>query len=132
MKNNPKINKKTVKLAQKPATGYERGPYNKKRGEDGLTPRERLDTAKADAQEFENRKNLESWQTRAQAEAIAQETAEIIQADLYGTLPLSLAGKLSGRVFTPAEVRQIIRAEVDAVVKEWVKGDRVSEKSVAG
>jgi hypothetical protein len=117
-------------LARKHKTGYERGPYNKTRGKDGMTPRERLDTAKADAQEFQNRREEERWQTREEAEAAAQETAEIIQGDLYGTIPLALAGKLSGRIFTPAEVRAIIRAEIDAAVREWVKGERVSKDAI--
>ena len=76
------------------------------------------------------RKDREAWQTRAEAEAAAQETAEIIQGDLYGTVPLALAGKLSGRVFTPAEVRQIVRAEIDATVRQWVKGERVSAEAI--
>lgn len=101
------------------------------RNSEGLTPKQRLDTAKAEAQEFENKRNREAWQTRAEAEAAAQETAEVIQADLYGAVPLALAGKLSGRVFTPAEVRQIVRAEIDAAVRQWVKGDRVSKGAVA-
>lgn len=117
-------------MARKHKTGYERGPYNKTRGKDGMTPRERLDTAKADAQEFQNRREEERWQTREEAEAAAQETAEIIQGDLYGTIPLALAGKLSGRIFTPAEVRAIIRAEIDAAVREWVKGERVSKDAI--
>lgn len=125
-----KTTKPEPKPVIKPKTGYERGPYNKRRGHDGLTPRERLDTAKAEAQEFDNRRERERWQTREQAEAAAQETAEVIQGDLYGTIPLALAGKLSGRVFTPAEVRAIIRAEIDSAVREWVKGERVSEKAI--
>ena len=100
------------------------------RNQDGLTPKQRLDTANAIAREFANRREEEKWQTREEAEAIAMQTAEIIQADLYGTVPLALAGKLSGRVFTPAEVRQIVRAEMDSVIREWVKGDRVSEKAI--
>lgn len=97
----------------------------------GLTPKQRLDTAKAEAQEFENRKNLESWQTREQAEAAAQQTAETIQSDIYGTLPLDLAAKLSGKVFTPAEVRAIVRTSVDLMVRQWAKGGGVSDKAVA-
>ena len=97
----------------------------------GLTPKQRLDTAKAEAQEFENKRDRENWQTRDQAETAAQETAEIIQADLYGTLPLALAGKLSGRAFTAPEIRIIIRNEIDGMVRQWVKGERVSEASIA-
>ena len=125
-----KKTKPAPKLVIKPETGYKRGPYNKRRGPDGMNPRERLDTAKAEAQEFNNKRERERWQTREQAEAAAQETAEVIQGDLYGTIPLALASKLSGRVFTPAEVRAIIRAEIDAAVREWVKGERVSEKAI--
>ena len=106
------------------------GQYAIARFEDGLTPKQRLDTANARLRELEYRREEEKWQTREEAEAIAQETAEIIQGDLYGTVPLALAGKLSGRVFTPAEVRQIVRAEMDGVIREWVKGDRVSEKAI--
>jgi hypothetical protein len=118
--------KKATSNPDKRAAGH----YSIARFEDGLTPKQRLDTANAIAREFQNRREEEAWQTKAQAEAIAQETAEIIQADLYGTLPLSLAGKLSGRVFSPGEVRTVIRAEVDAMVKEWVKGERVSAKAI--
>jgi len=126
--------KKSVKAnpkpaIQQPAKGRKRGPYNKTRDAFGLSPRDRLDTAKAEAQEFENRRNREAWQTREQAEIAAKETAEIIQSDLYGTILLALAGKLSGRVFTPAEVRAIVRAEVDSAVQNWIKGDRVPKES---
>ena len=97
---------------------------------DGISPHDRLDIAKAEAQEFENRRERESWQTREQAEAAAQETAEVIQSDLYGALPLALAGKLTGRIFTAPEVRQIVRAEIDLMVRQWVKGERVSERAI--
>lgn len=107
-----------------------RGGYAGVRNEQGLTPRQRLDAAKAEEQEFENKRKRENWQTREDAEAAAQETAEIIQGDLYGTIPLALSVKLSGRVFTPMEVRQIVRAEIDAAVRQWVKGDRVSVKAI--
>ena len=125
-----------MKTKPKPKTGAKpvrnRGGYAGPRDvKTGLTPRQRLDTAKAEAQEFNNKRERESWQTREQAEAAAQETAEVIQGDLYGTIPLALAGKLSGRVFTPAEVRAIIRAEIDAAVREWVKGERVSKEAIA-
>ena len=107
------------------------GKYAIARFEDGLTPKQRLDTANARLRELEFQRETEKWQTREQAEAAAQETAEVIQGDLYGTIPLALAGKLSGRVFTPAEVRAIIRAEIDAAVREWVKGERVSKEAIA-
>ena len=122
-----KTTKPEPKPVIKPKTGYERGPYNKRRGPDGLTPRERLDTAKAEAQEFANRRETEKWRTKEEAEARDQDTRELVQADLYSTLPLSLAGKLSGRVFNPGEVRQIVRAEVDVIVREWRKGERIPD-----
>jgi hypothetical protein len=100
------------------------------RFEDGLTPKQRLDTANARLRELEFQRETEKWQTRADAEQAARETAEIIAADLYGTIPLALAGKLSGRAFTPGEVRAIVRAEVDSAVKNWVKGERVPPESV--
>ena len=106
------------------------GKYSIARFEDGLTPKQRLDTANARLRELEFQRETEKWQTREQAEAAAQETAEVIQGDLYGTIPLALAGKLSGRVFTPADVRAIIRAEIDAAVREWVKGERVSKEAI--
>lgn len=95
-----------------------------------LTPKQRLDLAKAEAQEWENRKNNEGWQTREQAEAAAQETAEVIQGDLYATLPLSLAPKLSGRIFTTQEVREVVRSEVDAMIRQWIKGERINDKAL--
>jgi hypothetical protein len=98
---------------------------------DGMTPRQKLDHLKAMTLQRAMKREDEEWQTRDEAERFAQETAELIQSDLYGTIPLALAGKLSGRVFTPQEVRLIVRAEVDAAVREWVKGGRVSEAAVA-
>ena len=106
------------------------GKYSIARFEDGLTPKQRLDTANAQLRELEFRRETEKWQTKEEAERIAQETAEIIQADLYGALPLSLAGKLSGKVFTPTEVRQVVRAECDLMVRQWVKGERVSDEAI--
>ena len=92
-----------------------------------LSPKERLDTANAIAREFANRREEEKWRTKEEAEARDQDTRELVQADLYSTLPLSLAGKLSGRVFNPGEVRQIVRAEVDVIVREWRKGERIPD-----
>jgi len=106
------------------------GKYSIARFKDGLTPKQRLDTANAQLRELEFKRETEHWQTREAAEQAAQETAEIIQSDLYATLPLSLAGKLSGRVFTPAEVRQVIRDAVDLMVRSWIIGERVSEKAI--
>jgi hypothetical protein len=62
--------------------------------------------------------------------AAAQETAEMIQGDLYGTLPLAVAGKLAGAAQTAAEVRRIVRAEVDAIVRGWVKGGGVPKEAI--
>ena len=104
--------------------------YQGYRDANGQTPRQRLDAARAEAVEFDNRRKRENWQTREEAEAAAQETAEIIQGDLYGTIPLALAGKLSGKVFTPAEVRNIVRAEVDSAVRAWVRGERVPAEAI--
>jgi hypothetical protein len=94
------------------------------------TPRQRLDAARAEAVEFDNRRKRECWQTKEQAEAAAQETSEIISGDLFGTIPMNLAGKLCGRIFTPQEVRVIIRNEINECVKLWIKGDRVPESSI--
>lgn len=125
MKNNAKL---------KPAKGVKlgdiRGPYVKTRCPNGLTPNEWLTTVKAEREAFDLKKEQEHWQTREQAEAAAQETAEIIQSDLYGTIPLALAGKLSGKIFTAQEVRVIIRDEIDLAVRQWVKGERVSAKAI--
>jgi hypothetical protein len=106
------------------------GKYSIARFDNGLTPKQRLDTANARLRELEYKREVEKWRTREEAEAIDQETAEIIQGDLYVTLPLSLAGKLSGRSFTPAEVIQVTRAEVDGLVRQWIKGERVPESSI--
>ena len=125
----PTNHKKPAKKAA-PAPKGKRGGYRMPRNADGLTPKQRLDTAKAEAQEFENRRKREEWQTRADAEQAARETAEIIQSDLYGTIPLALAGKLSGRAFTPGEVRAIVRMEIDSAVRNWVKGGRVPPESI--
>lgn len=118
-----------MKTSKKPSKQYIRKPGP--RDSNGMTPRNRLDIAKAEAQEFENKRERERWQTREQAEQAAQETAEIIQGDLYATLPLALAAKLAGRSWTAAEVRIAVRDEVDAIVRGWVKGERVSEKAIA-
>jgi len=104
--------------------------YQGYRDDTGRTPRQRLDAARAESVEFENKRKRENWQTREEAEAASQQTAEVIQGDLYGTIPLALAGKLSGRVFTPAEVRNIVRAEVDAAVRCWIRGERVPASSI--
>lgn len=120
MKNNPKIKPVGVQ------PGTKRGPYDT----DSDSPFKRLAAAKAEAQEFENKREREKWQTREEAESAAQETAETIQSDLYSTLPLALAGKLSGRIFTAPEVRLIIRNEIDGMVRQWVKGERVSDKAI--
>lgn len=107
-----------------------KGRYRIVRDAEGRTPRQRLDMARAEAVEFENKRQREKWQTKEEAVAKAQEAAEMIQGDLYGTIPLALAGKLSGRVFTPAEVRIIVRAEVDAMVRGWIRGEYVSASSI--
>jgi hypothetical protein len=97
---------------------------------DGMTPRQKLEHLKAVDLQRRMKREDEHWQTRADAEQAARETAEIIQSDLYGTIPLALAGKLSGRAFTPGEVRAIVRAEVDSAVRNWVKGGRVPLESI--
>ena len=113
------------KLKEKKPLGYQ--GY---RDNTGRTPRQRLDAARAESVEFENRRKREHWQTREAAEAAASETASIIQSDIYGTLPLELAGKLSGRIFTPAEVRLAVRASVDTMVRGWIAGERVPKSSI--
>ena len=104
--------------------------YQGFRDDTGRTPRQRLDAARAESVEFENRRKREQWQTREEAEAAAMETAELIQGDLYGTIPLALAGKLCGRIFTTQEIRQIVRLEIDQAVRCWIRGERVPDSSI--
>jgi hypothetical protein len=123
MKSRPKPPRKHI------ATGKKRGGAAPRNSE-GLTPKQRLDSAKADAQEFINRREREKWQTREEYDKGEQEKSEMIQADLYARLPSDLQSRLSGKVFTPAEVRAIVRECVDAMVREWVKGGAAPEASI--
>ena len=92
--------------------------------------RARLTKAQASREEFEDRREREKWQTKEEAEATAQQVAETIQSDLFGTLPLELAGKLSGRVFTPYEVRAVVRSAVDGMVRAWIRGGGIPPDAV--
>lgn len=92
---------------------------------DGMTPRQRLDHLRNIELHRRLNREEEEWQTREQAEAAAQETADQIGSDLYGTLPLALAARLGGKAMNAAEVRLVAREEVDKVVRQWVKAERV-------
>jgi hypothetical protein len=100
------------------------------RYDDGMTPRQRLEHLKGVELEIKLKREKEEWQTREQAEAAAQETANLIGSDLYGTLPLALAARLGGKTLNAAEVRLVVRSEVDAVVRQWVKAGRVLPESI--
>jgi hypothetical protein len=54
-------------------------------------------------------------------EAGHAEAQELIRNDLVGTLPLRLAGELSGRTFHPAEVRVIVLKAVREIIRGWSK-----------
>jgi len=107
-----------------------KGQYKVVRDKDGMTPRQRLDTRKAELAEIELAEKRGQLIPRAQVEASDQEAAEIIRMDLGYGLPSALASRLAGQAYTASEVRGIVMDEVRAMVARWHRGGSVVAEAV--
>ena len=67
---------------------------------------------------------------REDVEAADREAAEIIRSDLGFGLPSTLATQLSGKVFTPAQVKDIVVDAVREMVGRWHKGGQTTKEAV--
>lgn len=88
-----------------------------------LRPRERLDAIHAMQAMLDLQVRKGELVEKSEVEAGHAEMRELIRNDLVGSLPLRLAGELSGRVFAPAQVRAIVLAGVRDMIRGWAKAD---------
>ena len=87
-----------------------------------LRPRERLDAIHAMQALLDFRVRQGQLVEADAVETGHAEMREVIRNDLIGTLPLRLASELSGRTFTPQEVRAIVLTAVRDTIRSWGKG----------
>ncbi len=86
-----------------------------------MRPRDRLDAIHAMQAMLDYKVRQGELVEKAAVEAGHAEMREIVRNDLIGTLPLRLAGDLSGRAHTPAEVRARVLAVVRDIIRGWTK-----------
>lgn len=96
-----------------------------------MRPRERLDAIHAMQALLDYRVRQGQLVEIAEVEAGHAEARELIRNDLIGTLPLRLAGELSGRVFDPAGVRTVVLAAVREIIRGWSKAGIPAEDGKA-
>lgn len=100
-----------------------KGLYAIARDTEGMTPKQRLDSLKADAQELENKVRRGELLERDEVERAHAEMREVLRSDLVGALPLRLAGELSGRKMNPQSIRAAVLAAVSDMLKSWGDAD---------
>ena len=93
--------------------------YRIARDENDMTPRQRLDSLKADAQALANRIREGELCERTDVEAAHAEMREVLRSDLLGALPLRLAGELADRKQSAPQVRAVVLRAVNAMVASW-------------
>ena len=100
-----------------------KGMYAVVRDDEGLTPRQRWEKLKGDAQDLENQKRRGELLERREVEKAHAEMVEVLRSDLVGALPLRLAGEMSGRKMTPQEVRAAVLAAVNDMLASWTDAE---------
>ena len=90
-----------------------------------MTPKERLETRKAELAELEIAQKRGELIKRSEVEAEQQECAEVLGSDLYGALPPRIAGLLAGRTLTAPEIRKVVLECIDEMVAGWVTSEIV-------
>ncbi len=103
-----------------PSEEKRRPGYAGSRDAEGLTPRQRLDTRKAELAELELKERRGELIPRDKVEAERSETAQIIKADL-GALPMQIGAALR---LAPDQVR-VVGEIVAAMVGGWTSAGKV-------
>ncbi len=103
------------------------GGYRGQRNENGLTPRQLLDSRKAELLQMEILQKQGELCRKDEVLAGLKEAAEVIQSDLYGTLVSKLVSALAGRKTPPSRFHEACTAIVDEIVKSWEKNSLVAK-----
>lgn len=106
------------------------GGYRRTRDADGMTPKERLETRKAELAELELAEKRRQLMKVSDHDAQEAEAAEIIRNDLGYQLPSALASALSGRVFTAQEVKRVSLDLIRAIIRRWNDGGQINKEAV--
>lgn len=102
---------------QREAKRTQRGPGNGT--EHGFASEKmRLDAAKAEAQEMQNRVRAGELVERAEVEAAHAEMREVLRGGL-ASLALRLAGDLAGRKQSAPAVRAVVQTAIADMVRGW-------------
>lgn len=88
-----------------------------------LRPRERLDAIHAMQALLDLKVRKGELVEKSEVEAGHAEMRELIRNDLVGSLPMRLAGELSGRALDPAQVRAVVLNAVRDMIRGWAKAD---------
>lgn len=102
-------------------TGSSGHTWKKTRGADGQTPRQRLDSAKADLTEHQLEVARGKYIEKAMVDQQRRECAEQASADLRHTLPLGVSEELAGKV-DPGVARDAVRRVVERIIVGWQQG----------
>ena len=113
----------------KPASPTVEAGYRLHRDADGLTPRQRVDARKADLLEIELAQKRGDLVSRADVEARDKADAEVLRSDLSALAP-KLSSRLSGKVFSIVQVREIVMAELVVMVSHWQEAALVGKEAM--
>jgi hypothetical protein len=89
----------------------------------------RLCRLRGDAIALRLRRERGELVSRSDVVAAAKQDAEVIRSDLF-SIGTRLASVLSGRAFSPVEVRTIIDAEIRSIVERWCKVGITTEEAL--
>lgn len=104
--------------------------YKIERDAVGMTPRQRLDTRRAELAELELRKKRGELLDRSEVEHERRETAEILRSDL-GALAAKQAMLVAGKKLTVPQARTLLHGAIVVMTERWVEAGKV-EKTQGG
>lgn len=95
----------------------------------GLTPRQEVDTRRAQLLAIEIARQRGLLIEKTTVEAGIRECAEVIQSDLFGALPSRCATVLGGKKKNAEQVRLVVRQIVDEIVGNWISAEIVPQEA---
>ena len=99
------------------------GGYRLPRDSEGMTPRQRLDTARAKIAEIELAEKRGELVAKSEIDRKLAADAEVVKSDLLHTLPQSIAGHAIALKCDQSALREVAKKCVIEIMQQWQKSE---------